>query len=66
MLCVYKINVLVSERKSDDNASTTQSTENIVAEVESADGGSDGVSSEGEKAVASDGIQVNVELFKLL
>lgn len=48
-----------SERKTDDDASTTNVAENVIDEVESAEGGSDGVSSEGEKTPVPERVQVN-------
>ncbi len=60
---------IVLERKSDDDVSTANVVDNVVGEieVESADGGSDGVSSEGEKAPVVERVQVNfaIEFFCL-
>lgn len=50
------------ERKAEDDASTTNVVENVIdeVEVESAEGGSDAVSSEGEKAPVAERMQVKM------
>lgn len=49
-------------RKTDNDASTTNVSENVIAVVD-VEGGSDGVSSEGEKAPVAERVQVRDRFF---
>ncbi|KAG4074560.1 hypothetical protein HA402_005625 [Bradysia odoriphaga] len=54
-----QIPVAKKKRKTDDDATTTNVVQNVLeVEVASAEGGSDGVSSEGEKAPVAERVQV--------